>query len=82
MIAFNTGRHYTRHGQRIAATRTGTDQVAMVDADRLIMVTLFVPGDAPAAQHEILEAYDRGWYSTGINDPALEAALFAAARAL
>jgi hypothetical protein len=54
--AFNTGRCYTIHGQRIAYTVLGPNRVAMMDIDRQISYVLNMP--APLRDSDVLRAYD------------------------
>ena len=56
-IAFNTGRTYTEHGQRIAAKRLDCGAIIMLDIDRHIDV-LFSP-DTDFTQAAIMWDYDR-----------------------
>lgn len=55
--AFNTGRGYTEHGQRIAWTLLSTGNVAMLDMDRHIeyILAFAIP---PRGNSDILDAYD------------------------
>jgi hypothetical protein len=58
--AFNTGRLYTEHGQRIAWCVLSTGNVAMWDRDRFIDYVLPFPVESPPVRDsEILAAYDR-----------------------
>jgi len=54
--AFNTGRRYTEHGQRIAWAVLSTGNIAMVDVDRHIDYIL-VGGDL-RTNSDILAHYD------------------------
>ena len=55
-IAFNTGRTYSEHGQRIAARRLECGAIAMMDIDRHIDYLL--PADTGLTQRAIMRAYD------------------------
>jgi hypothetical protein len=61
IISFNTGRHYSEQGQRIAAAVAPSGVVIMVDIDRGIDYAL--PG-AALERKDIMRAYD---YDKGIN---------------
>lgn len=82
--AFNTGRLYTQHGQRIAYTVLGEGRVAMLDLDRQIEYVLLMP--APRRDSDVLRAYDnhdgsmRGVWDADFQ--AIKAQLYAAARAV
>lgn len=85
--AFNTGRLYTEHGQRIAWTVLDAERVAMVDLDLMIeyVLTLHSVADlAPLRDSDVLKAYDthkgsmRGVYNADFQ--AIKSALYAAAR--
>ncbi len=57
MIKFNTGREYTEHGQRIAATRDAdTGTIILVDLDRHI--DLMLPAGVELTQSDVMWAYD------------------------
>jgi len=89
--AFNTGRTYTREGQRIAYTETGRDAdeflqlatVAFYDVDRMVdgLLTVAVDAGAPVTDRAVLSAYDHGGYGY-IADYALRDQLKAAAAAV
>lgn len=55
-IAFNTGRLYTEHGQRIAAKRLDNGAVLMLDIDRGIDYLL--PDYVELTRADVLGAYD------------------------
>jgi hypothetical protein len=57
-IAFNTGRLYTDHGQRIAAQRLESGAILMVDIDRGIDYLL--PIGTQLKQNEVMYSYDCG----------------------
>lgn len=59
-ITFQTGRDYTEHGQRIAATRIESGEIIIVDIDRHLDVML--PAGVELTQSDIMQAYDRSWY--------------------
>ena len=64
-IVFNTGRGYTKEGQRIAAQEVEGGFVA-VDADRgIYLFVQDVLGErwTPITQQEVMTAYDRNWYA-------------------
>jgi hypothetical protein len=62
IIAFNTGREYTQHGQRIAATQLDSGHVVILDIDRHIDVVF--PVGVEFTQADIMWAYDRNMYTT------------------
>ena len=55
-LAFKTGRDYTEHGQRIAATQLESGHIVMVDIDRGIDYIL--PAQVDFTQRDIMRAYD------------------------
>lgn len=57
IIAFKTGREYTEHGQRIAATKLESGHIVMLDIDRHI--DLMLPAQIDFNQSDIMWAYDR-----------------------
>lgn len=59
-LKFNTGRDYSAHGQRIAATQLETGQIIFVDVDRHIDVML--PAGVQFNQTDIMRFYDLGAY--------------------
>jgi hypothetical protein len=62
IIAFNTGREYSQHGQRIAATQLDSGNVVILDIDRHIDVVF--PVGVEFTQTDIMWAYDRNMYTT------------------
>ena len=56
IIAFNTGRHYTTHGQRIAATRLASGRVLFVDYDRDLDYVTVEP--VPLTRQAVMSCYD------------------------
>jgi len=85
-IKFNTGRHYTEHGQRIAARLLDDGSVVFVDADRQIEGRIavlcdreFVAGMFNRAY--VMDAYDAGAYSESQIDRELTRELRAIATA-
>ena len=56
ILAFNTGRGYTTHGQRIAATQLDDGRVLFVDIDRNIEYVTAEP--CPLTQAAVMAAYD------------------------
>jgi hypothetical protein len=60
ILKFNTGREYTKNGQRIAATQLDGGQIVLFDIDRQIDVML--PAGVEFNQVDIMLAYDRNWY--------------------
>jgi hypothetical protein len=56
MIAFNTHRTYTEHGQRIAAQRLESGAIVMLDIDRGIDYVL--PASTEFTQRGVMSAYD------------------------
>jgi len=89
--AFNTGRTYTREGQRIAYTVVSRDAddflqlatVAFYDVDRMVdgVLTIAVDPEAAVKDRDVLNAYDRGGYGY-IADYALRDQLKTAAAAV
>jgi hypothetical protein len=61
-LTFNTGREYTQHGQRIAATQLDSGHVVILDIDRHIDVVF--PVGVEFTQADIMWAYDRNMYTT------------------
>jgi hypothetical protein len=61
-LAFNTGRTYTEHGQRIAATQLDSGHIVILDIDRHIDVIL--PAQIDFTQRDIMWAYDHSMYVT------------------
>ena len=57
ILAFQSGREYTEHGQRIAATQLDSGHVVMLDIDRHIDVIF--PAGVEFTQADIMWAYDR-----------------------
>ena len=55
-IAFNTGAHYTEHGQRIAAAPFAGYWL-LVDKDRQLVYLLNLPADKPQSSYSISQAY-------------------------
>jgi hypothetical protein len=55
-LAFKTGREYTEHGQRIAATKLESGHIVMLDIDRHIDYIL--PAQVDFNQRDIMWAYD------------------------
>lgn len=60
ILKFNTGREYTKNGQRIAATRLENGAIVLLDIDRHIDVML--PAGVELTQADVMLAYDRNWY--------------------
>jgi hypothetical protein len=61
-LTFNTGREYTKNGQRIAATQLESGHVIILDIDRHIDVIF--PVGVELTQADIMWAYDRNMYTT------------------
>ena len=61
ILKFNTGREYTKNGQRIAATRLENGEIVLLDIDRQIDVML--PAGVEFTQSDIMWAYDRNMYT-------------------
>lgn len=61
-LTFNTGREYTKNGQRIAATQLESGHVVILDIDRHIDVIF--PVGVEFTQADIMWAYDRNMYTT------------------
>jgi hypothetical protein len=59
-LTFNTGREYTQHGQRIAATQLESGHIILADIDRHIDVML--PAQVEFTQADIMWAYDLNMY--------------------
>jgi hypothetical protein len=84
IISFNTGRGYTAHGQRIAATQLPDGSVAFCDIDRGI--DYITTGPCDLTQSAVMSAYDHNrtegsWYALP-DGYAIKAELQAAARAV
>ena len=60
ILKFNTGREYTKNGQRIAATRLDNGHIVLFDVDRQIDAML--PAGVEFTQADIMWAYDRNMY--------------------
>jgi hypothetical protein len=56
ILAFQSGRDYTEHGQRIAATQLESGHIVMLDIDRHIDYIL--PAQVDFTQRGIMWAYD------------------------
>ena len=56
ILSFNTGRGYTEHAQRIAATQLDTGRVVFVDVDRGLCYVTNEPCEL--SQRAIMRAYD------------------------
>ena len=61
--AFQTGRWYSEHGQRIAWCVLSTGNVAMVDVDRGIDYVLLHRPDITPSHGTVLALYDRNFTS-------------------
>jgi hypothetical protein len=61
-LTFNTGREYSQHGQRIAATQLESGHIVILDIDRHIDVIF--PIGVELTQSDIMWAYDRNMYTT------------------
>jgi hypothetical protein len=61
-LTFKTGRAYTEHGQRIAATQLDSGHIVILDIDRHIDVIL--PAQIDFTQRDIMWAYDHSMYVT------------------
>ena len=61
ILKFNTGREYTKNGQRIAATQLEGGEIVMLDIDRHIDVMF--PASVEFSQPDIMWAYDRNMYT-------------------
>jgi len=93
IFAFNTGRLYTRNGQRVAFAVLPSGNVAMYDLDRLVDYVLAFPPGFDPTERDVLRAYDT--HGGGVDNTApfatnradydaareLEPALIEAARA-
>ena len=55
-LAFKTGRDYTEHGQRIAATQLDNGCIVMVDIDRGI--DLMFCSEFDLTEQDVMRAYD------------------------
>jgi hypothetical protein len=60
ILAFQSGREYTEHGQRIAATQLESGHIILVDVDRHLDVML--PVGVEFTQADIMWAYDLNMY--------------------
>ena len=61
-IVFNTRREYTKHGQRIAATKLADGRVQFVDVDRNVNhVTKY---ECELTRAAVMSAYDNCEYGT------------------
>jgi hypothetical protein len=60
--AFNTGRRYTQHGQRIAWCVLPSGNVAMYDLDRMVDYVLAFPPGFDPTEVDVLRAYDTHSY--------------------
>jgi hypothetical protein len=60
ILKFNTGREYTKNGQRIAATQLESGEIVLLDIDRHIDVML--PAGVEFTQADIMWAYDLNMY--------------------
>jgi hypothetical protein len=80
IIAFQTGRHYTDKGQRIAATRLDNGRALFIDIDRGID-GVTTDNDDNLTKHRVMTCYDYGHYTvvtentTGLGYDELEALL-------
>jgi hypothetical protein len=61
ILKFNTGREYTKNGQRIAATQLENGEIVLLDIDRHIDVML--PAGVEFTQADIMWAYDLNMYT-------------------
>jgi hypothetical protein len=90
ILKFNTGREYTKNGQRIAATLQENGDIVFVDVDRqidgVISAGALTCEDVLAfgcfTQRGIMESYDRNEYAGALIDRALLAQLRNAAATL
>lgn len=63
IITWNTGRHYTEHGQRIAAYYDPYDKIMyFVDMDRGIDGMFETEQDLFSVKEEVMLEYDNGHY--------------------
>jgi hypothetical protein len=60
ILKFNTGREYTKYGQRIAAMQLKTGQIILVDIDR--RVDAMLPANVEFTQADIMCFYDISCY--------------------
>ena len=58
-LKFNTGRDYSKHGQRVIATQLDNGHIILVDLDRHIDLMLLA--GVGFNQLEIMQAYDHAW---------------------
>jgi hypothetical protein len=58
-LKFNTGRDYSKHGQRVIATQLDNGHIILVDLDRHIDLMLLA--GVGFDQLEIMQAYDHAW---------------------
>jgi hypothetical protein len=70
-ISFNTGRGYTVHGQRIAATQLTDGRVQFVDIDRGI--NHVTQNECELTQAAVMRAYDACDYGTYVDYAAYAA---------
>lgn len=56
ILAFQSGRKYTEHGQRIAATQLESGHIVMLDIDR--QIDYILPAQIDFTQRGIMWAYD------------------------
>ena len=84
-IAWNTGRGYTAHGQRIAAAQLSDGTVAFSDIDRGI--DYVTTGPCALTRDAVMQAYDYNdtngnWYSNDALTDDIKHAIRDAARAV
>lgn len=80
-LAFNTGRQYSKNGQRIAAGLLNDGSILFADIDRGLEY-LIPAGSASFDQNSILAAYDNGaieWLNSNSWEPVLAQELSAIA---
>lgn len=58
ILAFNTGRGYSKHGQRIAAVRLHGGKVAFVDIDRGLQYVTTVTTSKEVSEEFVMHCYD------------------------
>lgn len=63
ILAWNTGRTYTKHGQRMAACRTPFG-IAFADKDRMISGLIQIDG-MPLKEWDVMVAYDHFRFKEG-----------------
>lgn len=61
MIQFNTGRQYSKQGQRIVAAQVDDGRIFFVDLDRCIDGMITAP-NAELTEASVLKAYDANQY--------------------